>query len=92
MAARLAEAGGVSQASVAAALPGLNRCFARRLPGRSLYKPLDCAVFTTFVTGPSGESFGGSGIEKLPPDVMAELALSDRSSWATVDRPSSILS
>ena len=42
------------------ALPGLNRCFAKRLPGRKLYKPLDLWALTAFVEAADGTKLGGA--------------------------------
>jgi hypothetical protein len=64
----------VPESALQAALPGLNRCFARRLPDRRIYKPLDLWVLTSFIETADGTHVGGSGADSLPSDVKAELA------------------
>ena len=53
---------GVPEPMLLEALPGLNRCFAKRLPGRKLYKPLDLWALTAFVEAADGTKLGGSGL------------------------------
>jgi hypothetical protein len=60
---RLSKAMGCSLAAIIEALPGLNRCVARRLPGRRVYKPLDLAVLTTFVKTRDGQELLKNGGE-----------------------------
>ena len=63
------------RAALVEALPGLNRCFAKRLPalveatGREIYKMLDLSVLTTF----QAPEHGGCGAAGLPADVAEEL-------------------
>ncbi len=65
---------GVPEAALVEALPGLNRCIARRIPRRRVYKPLDLSILTTCVKGSDGAEFGGRGIAGWPDDLAAELA------------------
>ena len=51
---------GVPEPMLLEALPGLNRCFAKRLPGRKLYKPLDLWALTAFVEAADGTKLGGA--------------------------------
>ena len=65
---------GVPEPMLLEALPGLNRCFAKRLQSHKLYKPLDLWALTAFVEAADGTKLGGSGLRALPPeDVVAEL-------------------
>ena len=73
IAAKFSEMLGVPEAMLVEALPGLNRCFATRLPGRRLYKPLDLWSLGAFVEAADGTKLGGCGLATLPADVMAEL-------------------
>ena len=54
---------GVPEPALREALPGLNRCFARRLPGRRLYKPLDLWALGAFVQAPNALSVLGVDFE-----------------------------
>lgn len=65
---KLSEMLSIPESALREALPGLNRCFARRLPGKRIYKPLDLWTLTAFV------EHGGSGPDVLPADVIAELS------------------
>ena len=58
---RLSAALEVSKAAMLEALPGLQRCFQARLPGRSIYKAIDLAILTTMVVGSDGTKHGGVG-------------------------------
>jgi hypothetical protein len=73
---RLSKAMGLSPAVMHEALPGLNRCVARRLPGRRVYKPLDLSVLTTFVKSQDGETLlkHGAAANEWPADVEEELS------------------
>ena len=72
---KLSEMLGAPEKALREALPGLNRCFARRLPGRKrIYKPLDLWALTAFVETADGGVLGGAGPHALPPDVTKELA------------------
>ena len=53
---KLSEMLAVPEQALKEALPGLNRCYAKRMPGRRIYKPLDLWTLTAFV------EFGGAGI------------------------------
>ena len=53
------------------ALPGLNRCFARRLPGRGrIYKPLDLCALTAIVETADGTKVGGATLICSPLEVI----------------------
>ena len=46
----------MSKAVLLEALPGLQRCFQARLPGRKIYKAIDLAILTTMRKGADGRT------------------------------------
>ena len=71
---KLSEMLDVPELSLREALPGLNRCFGNRLPGRRIFKPLDLWALTAFVETADGRQLGVRGTDGLPLDVKAELS------------------
>ena len=70
---RLSSVLGVKEGILKEALPALNRCLDRRLPGRRVYKALDLSILTTWTKDADGKDLGGRGIAAWAPDVAAEL-------------------